>query len=484
MGRVPHLRSQEGFSLIELMAAALVLVVGMLGTLTLVSGANKRIVENRAREAATNLAREVAEGARAVPYPDVTPASIAEYIMLQPGLADSSSAAGWQVERRDMLFTITVDSCIMDETSDGIGDHTATVGTFCANSPSGATTPADLNPDDYKRVSIDVTRVGSPNPAVVKQTAVVNNPGSAFAPSVRSLTASGYTTPYRVISTPTAGQTMTFNALVTPRAAYVPWTVDNVTQGNASGPSIDNWTFQWPIGPTVPDGVYLIGAKGFNAQDQTGSSKSVSVTLNRYPPKAPVTFAAGRNGAFGTEFEWSGSTDRDVTGYRVYRMLGASPATSDELVCATSATDANPLTCVASTPSGDHRYYVVAVAPTCCGGIGQQESTPRPTSGQTVLVTSNIEPNPPENLTGARVNGVVTLTWDAPIAPEGGEAGDSVAFYRIYRDGLAIANRFGRADPDEFNFVDAEPTVVTHQYWVTAVDSHLRESTPVGGMAL
>jgi prepilin-type N-terminal cleavage/methylation domain-containing protein len=481
MGRDTSLNSQRGFSLVELMAAMLVLVVGMLGVLTMVNGANKRITENRAREAATNLAREVVEGARAVPYPDVTAASLATLLQAQPGLGDESVAAGWNVERRGATYTIQVRSCVMDESSDGVGDHTGSADTYCSDSPSGVTTPADLNPDDYKRISVTVTHAGGQVPTTVKQTAIINNPGSAFAPSVRSLTANGMTPPYRVTSASTAA--ITFTANITPRATYVPWTVDNVVQGNAAGPTIDNWSFIWPVGPTVPDGVYLIGAKGFNAQDQTGSAKAVSVTLNRYPPQLPASLSAGRNGTVGIEFDWTASTDRDVTAYRVYRMTGSQPAVTDSLVCTKSVSDANPLSCIIGDLGGDHRYYVVAVAPACCNGTGQQEST-RPTASETVLVTDNVAPNPPQDVGATRVNGVVNLTWSAPASPAGGEPSDSIAFYRIYRDGQAVADRYGRADGDATSFIDADPAQTAHTYWITAVDTHMRESEPVGGLTL
>lgn len=476
-----RLSSEDGFTLYEMMTAALVLVVGMLGTLTMVDGANKRITENRAREAATNLAREVVEGARAVSYPDIVPEAIEGLIQQQPALADGSSQAGWNVERRGTTYTIEVESCIFDDDNpqDGVGDHTG-AGTYCANSPTTITNPPDLNPDDYKRVSVRVSYRRQGKLLDVRQTAIINNPGSAFAPTVRSLTPTGLSAPYRITNPATTS--LSFNALVTPRARYVQWFVDNVKQGNATGPSIDTWSFTWTFGAGLSDGVYLVGARGFNALDQSGADKTISVTLNRYPPSRPATFAAGRNGSFGLEFDWIAAPDRDITAYRVYRMIGGSPSTSDQLMCTKAVSAPNPTSCVTPDVAGDQRYYVVSVAP-ARAGAGSEEST-RPAAAQTVLVTANVAPNPPRDMSGVRVSDVVTLTWSAPEAPAGGEAGDSVAFYRVYRDGTGIDDRYGRVDPGMLVFDDTDTGAVRHEYWITAVDTRLRESLPVGPVQL
>lgn len=476
-----RLAAEDGFTLYEVMTAALVLVVGMLGTLTMVSGANKRITENRTREAATNLAREVVEGARAVAYPDITPDRIESLIQQQPALADSSTAAGWNVVRRGTSYTVKVDSCIFDDDNpqDGVGDHTG-AGVYCSNSPTAVTNPPDLNPDDYKRVSVKITYRRLNREETVRQTAIINNPGSAFAPTVRTLTPTGLTAPYKITNPATSSQA--FTALVTPRAKYVQWFVDNVKQGNASGPSIDTWSFTWTFGAGLSDGVYLIGARGFNALDQSGADKTISVTLNRYPPARPTAFSAGRNGSFGLEFDWIAAPDRDITAYRVYRMVGSSPAVSDQLMCTKAVTASLPTSCVTSDVSGDQRYYVVAVAPARTG-TGSEEST-RPTTAQTVLVTTNVAPNPPKAFSATRLDDVVSLTWSAPDAPAGGEAGDSVAFYRIYRDGTSLGDRYGRVDPGTLAFDDATTGGVKHKYWITSVDTRLRESPMVGPVEL
>lgn len=482
MRRRVLMNDQRGFTLVEVTMAAFLLIVGMLSVLGLVNGANKRITENRAREGATNLAREVAEGARAVSYPDVDASTISTYIQDQPGLADTGAAAGWQVERRGVTYTIEVSTCVMDDDDpqDGVGDHTG-LGTFCSDSPTAVTTPADLNPDDYKRVSVKISYLRKLKTFDVRQTAIINNPGSAFAPTVRTLAPTGLTAPYKVTNPGTTS--LNFSALVTPRAKYVQWFVDNVKQGTASGTN-DTWTFTWNFGAGLSDGVYLIGAQGFNAADQSGADKTISVTLNRYAPTRPAAFLAGRNTTVGVEFDWVPSPDRDVSAYRVYRLasLTATPSASDQLMCTKPVSDKEPTSCNVSNVSGDQRYYVVAVAP-ARSGSGVEESA-RPTNAQTVLVTANVAPNPPTGFTASRTDDIVTMTWSMPTAPAGGEAGDSVAFYRIYRDGKQVADRYGRIDPVALIFQDDKTGGLTHKYWITAVDTHLQESSFVGPVEL
>ena len=110
-----RLRAEGGFTLIEVTVAATLLVVGVLGVLTMVDNANKASARTKAREGAVNLAREAIEAARAVPFPDLTPARIQDEIAAQPGLADGSGNAGWNVVRRGITYTLVPSVCSVDD---------------------------------------------------------------------------------------------------------------------------------------------------------------------------------------------------------------------------------------------------------------------------------------------------------------------------------------------------------------------------------
>src|SRR5687767_10715735 len=59
---------QAGFTLVELMVAVLILVVGLLGVVTMLQTSDRISARNNQRIGATNLARELIEQARTVAY--------------------------------------------------------------------------------------------------------------------------------------------------------------------------------------------------------------------------------------------------------------------------------------------------------------------------------------------------------------------------------------------------------------------------------
>lgn len=472
-----NLVDHSGFTLVEVMVAMIILLAGVLGALTLLDGANAATSRTKAREAATNLARELIESARALPYSDLSTPEIASLMQDHPGLDDVDSApAEWQIRRRNVLFTIKGTACSIDDntaTGDGLGDHTG--GYFCDD--SGAQGTADANPDDYKRVAFDVSWKDGSTTRNVRQEAIINNPGAALAPGIRTLTK---TSPVGDPITANVGSVV-FQATTTSIPTEVRWSLDNVQQGAASGSGF-TWNFTWNI-TSVDDGTYLIGAWAYNQFDQTGTSRTRTVVLNRFAPRPPTGFVAGRNGAIGVEFEWNPNTERDVSGYRVYRVTGTAPGPSDVLVCSTLTTDRLPTSCRemdAPPAPASLYYYVVAVAPARTPAAGDEESARPASLAETYQVSnSNLPPNPPSDLTAtAPGDGTVKLAWNSPNSPEAGEPGDTVRYYRIYRDGEAYGDRYDRTGSgNEFVFVDTDPGL-GHTYSVTTVDGQLAESIP------
>src|SRR5437588_2613261 len=138
---------QRGFTLIEVMMAALVLTIGVLTTLGLIDNANSKTVQSKAREAATGLDRQLIEDARTIPYPQLTQQSLASQLQSQPGLASESGAQMYTIKRRGFTYSVDVATCTIDDPRDGIGPHsssgfcgtaqTSGSGTTCSGAISG-----------------------------------------------------------------------------------------------------------------------------------------------------------------------------------------------------------------------------------------------------------------------------------------------------------------------------------------------------------
>jgi hypothetical protein len=328
----------------------------------------------------------------------------------------------------------------------------------------------------------DGTRTSS-----LKQEAVINNPGSAFAPAVKTLTASP-ASPITVAGTGTP--TVIFTATTTSRAEDFQWKLDGVTQGAATPTNTGRtaWTFTWQIPSTVVDGTYEIGAEAFDQFGQSGASRTVTIQLNRFAPTTPTGFTGGRNplwnpvvSNFG-EFEWNPNPERDILGYRVKRVVGLVPSASDEVVCDTGVEQ--PTSCNTTIPALTllnplQHYYVVAYAP-ARGAPGVEESAV-PLLTATKSVAAATPPGAPQNVSGTRdaTNGT-TLTWTSPSDTD-------IRYYRIYRDdNTSFTKRVDRTGTGSDNAItDPNATAAGHTYWLTAVDNDLAESdmAPAGGIS-
>ena len=80
---------ERGFTIVEVMVAAFILMIGVLSMLALFDRANAATVVDRQREGATSLAREITEGARSVPFDAlVSTSSLNGELQGMPGLED------------------------------------------------------------------------------------------------------------------------------------------------------------------------------------------------------------------------------------------------------------------------------------------------------------------------------------------------------------------------------------------------------------
>jgi prepilin-type N-terminal cleavage/methylation domain-containing protein len=464
---------QAGFTLVEVMMTMLVLLVGMAGAVTMVNGSNAITAKTKQREAATNLQRELIEAARSIPYAQLTQNGLASGLEARPGLADSTpSTTAWTIERRGTVYTVDASTCAVDDVRDDFGSHAS--GTFCSGQTEGT---VDTAPDDFKRVVVDLEWSQHGRTSESRQATIITNPSNNSGPQITSLVRDPTDDPVT-----SALDVIEFTATTATVAAAVRFTVDGsvVETVTPTGASV---SFDWEIDTEdgfYVDGTYVVAATALDAAGLAGATRSLTVKLNRFAPDPPTGVAGGWNATReGVEVEWSQNDEADVVGYRVYRGTGAG---APEVVCATDATvtecfddsHGEPL-----APSYD--YHVVALDEVSETGA-QREGQPSATFP--VAPTEN-RPSPPATLTGQLLEGNHYLSWTLPAAADPSYAGDGIFFYRIYRDGTAVSDRFDFTGlGTELDYLDTKVAGGTREYWVTAVDHNYSESEPVGPVTL
>ncbi|MBA2504311.1 MAG: prepilin-type N-terminal cleavage/methylation domain-containing protein [Thermoleophilaceae bacterium] len=495
--RIQH--EQSGFTLIEVMVASLIMVIGVFALVTLADGAASATARTAAREGGTSLARELVETSRAVPYRNLTPTLLRTALESRANLADSTPGGAYTIKRRGVTYTITLEACALDDPKDFYGDH-AIDATFCP----GQTTSGgvDKNADDARRVGVRVSWRSGGAAASNRQSTVVNNPVGGLGPSVTSLTMRTLVSP---LTNPLL-ETATFDIVTSQVPSRVEWSIDGKKMGEATG-SGTSWHFNWPLlsavggSVLVRDGTYIVQARAFDSYGRAGAAKPLTINLNRFPPAVVTGFAGGRNGT-GTEvdLEWDPNPEKDIVGYRVYRSLTSTVTDSGTPVCETQVTEsaAAATSCVdTSAPAlGLLSYYSVAAVDRAPNGAYRNSTLASPIliPAETVL-TPQPAPTRPTGLSICQGGtsgcdlpsgqvapvGTKVLTWtkstDSPSPP------DSVASYRVYRDGTANTNRYARvyppSDPDHttVSWTETEAAGATHTYRVTAVDNKYKESS-------
>jgi type II secretory pathway pseudopilin PulG len=489
-GREGHTRlgDEAGFTLIEVLMAAVVLVVGITALFGLLDSSVKATYQTRAREGATNLARQVLEDAHTIPYAQLSPSAITGQLQAMNGLADSSSAAGWQIQQRGITYTVTVSECSIDDPKDGAGVHDAT---FCEEGGGAAWKAgetADAQPADLKRITVSVKWVAQGRTPVVSQTQTISAAGEAIglsATNLRLLTPSVSEPTAPVIVAEPVSKTLVFTATGPTGTSGMSWSLDGNRQSPA--PTLKEgttWTFSWVISG-LSDGTYKVTVQAINSTGVVGPPFSISVTLIRGAPAAPTVIAGGFNtiNVSGTpkkvaEIQWHANAERNVIGYRVYNP-------SKQLVCPEStATFSLALSCIDFNPpsptAANLKYTVVALYRQNVPGKEELSPTVSESPAGTFTLAGGEPPPagpavPTSPLTLVHnADGSVTLNWAAP------KSGASVAFYRIYRGSTDYTSRYdvtGSGATTTYTDTDA---VGSHSYWVTAVSSNLTESPFLG----
>jgi prepilin-type N-terminal cleavage/methylation domain-containing protein len=487
------LNDERGYTLVELMVAAFVLVVGMAGAFTLLNGANKASTTNNARMGATNLARELLEDARSVDYDTLTPSQITGVLQTKSG----GSGDPWVVSRRGIQFTVTATVCTFDDPKDNVAATPPdNVCTPQAPVPASAgTLDPEIQPDDFRRVTIDVAWNTGNGAQTIRQVSLINNPSGGLGPRITR-----FDPPIPLAGGGSgqliAGTSATFPTTTT-TAGSVRWNSDGTPNGSGDstgGPTI--WGTTWQLGPaalsqnpltvanwattqytpstTVLDGTYTVTAQAFDDRGIAGDSRAAVLPLNRSRPITVTNFEAWRNFNISrVEFQWSQNPELDIIGYKVYEtgpdnVLGNG---NDSLVCQTGSAAAT--SCVStSMPGSNPTYAVVALDRT---DITDTSSAPRESIWAEYRTISSTEPDRPALLTvlpAGLLDLRPKLNWTHPDT-------SAVRYFRIYRDACCNpADRYDTTSGNATTYTDPAAPSGTHRYWVTAVGPGISESQP------
>ena len=133
------IRREDGFTIIEVLVASVILLVGIMGVLGIVTKADSVTASNRAREQGVSLQREIIEAARSLTYDQLTQNGLVARIQGTTGLTDSQMlSTGWTYTRRNIKYTVAIGTCAVDDPTDGTGPHESAG--YCING-TGQTTP-------------------------------------------------------------------------------------------------------------------------------------------------------------------------------------------------------------------------------------------------------------------------------------------------------------------------------------------------------
>jgi type II secretory pathway pseudopilin PulG len=485
--RPTELRSEGGFTVIEVLVAVVVLIVGLTALFGLLDTSLKATASTRAREGATNLAREILEDAGTIPYAQISPNSLVSQLQAMNGLANISGGATWQIERRGITYTVKVKECAIDDPKNGFGKHENAFkeNPFCKDKGEEEGT-ADPQPENLKRITVDVTwtAIGrTPSVHQVKTlTAAGGTPGLTAGELELSVPKVGAPTAPVIITQP-AENKLTFTVKSPKGTEGMSWSLDGVRQPTApTFVSGTEWTFSWSIPlATVSDGAYRIAAQAVDATGVSGPPISMTVTLIRSTPAAPKVLNAGFNEVNQSgkkvkvaELLWQANSERNVIGYRVYNAESklVCPTSTEELSLAVSCIDLN---LAAKATESNQVYSVVAVYRVNEGELLSKNVTNGPATKVTLEKGPPAGPNVPVGPLTATKNadGSVTLKWSAP------SGGSAPVLYRIYRGSEEYTSRYGVAYPAGLEFTDTSASV-EHTYRVTAVNANMTESPFLG----
>ena len=478
-----------------------ILIVGVLGVVALVDGANAETNAADTRIGATNLAREITEDAHAVDYDSLLTSTIVAALRANSSLTGTLSGSTWVVTRRGEHYTVTVTACKYDDPADGLA--TSHDSTYCSNVSTTPTPSPDANGDDFRRVDVTISwRSQNSQAHVLKQTAMIVNPSGGLGPRITNMThLSELAQPD--ISTgcslsddcyQTSSKSLPFTVTTATAASSLHWSASDGSSSGTVSPALPTTSFAWNWDVSaVLDGTYTMSAQAFDDRGVPGDLKTASVVVNLSKPKAPTGFVGGWDTRTTpiVDLRWNPSPEGDIVGYRVYRNDGGTlvrvcppAASSDRVVTTNSCYDANPPD-PNSTPNPVYQLAAVDLQ----DGMASDSSSNEREGDLTAPLTVPTVDQPPTfpsgggTLTSSVKDGLPTIGWtDAATDADG-----TILFYRIYRDPPSLPLGYGT--PPRYDYTTGTATTysdpnpgssLNHVYYVTAVDDKFNESQPIG----
>jgi type II secretory pathway pseudopilin PulG len=524
-------QDEAGFTILETLVAMVILVVGLMGTMTLLDRANSTTASTNARQRAVALQRDLVETARGLSYNELTPASVVGLVRATPGFAGSRiGSQGWELVRGGVTYRMTVGVCSVDDPGDGIG--AADPATFCANgggttsaarcrtllgtagsvagtgagaggelgdcgldrnldgrvdgltvSEAGGCAPGvctgsspDSNPDDFKRVVTLVRWSVGTGTRYALQSTTIPYPGFSGAPRVVGLV------PNPSWTVTGAVDALRATASTDRKAATVTWFRTGTPMGAATnaGGAV-TWSITWPLGP--------VGTATPGDREVAGGPREVLDGTYELSARAYDNYGAGgpaktevaqinRRPAYAPAGFEARRIDSEVRAAwqpsREGDVLGYElwrrTGTTEQRVCTLSRTTSCRDTSLPST--GTYTYAVYAIDLNASGVQRRGDE-----AAASAIPFDNRVPSPPGNLTATRLTATsVRLSWDTTARDPDG----TIAAYRVYRDGTALSDAIGTSTTTTFN--DANAPTGSHTYAVAAVDSKGAESRPTSAV--
>ena len=177
--RSTRIAAEDGFTLVEVLVAATILIIGTFAAFQLVDAASRTTSANSARIGGTNLTRELTEFARGADYDELQPTTLETALRKNAAVAGSGSP--WRLVRRAVTYTATPSVCTFDDPKDGLA---ATPPSNACPVASALNTKVDQNPDDFRRVTIRLDWTARGRNGSMTQTALVVNPAGGLGPRI------------------------------------------------------------------------------------------------------------------------------------------------------------------------------------------------------------------------------------------------------------------------------------------------------------